>query len=69
MQRKKFKSEGSKRVINMQEKEMKNVCSENKEKVQNELLNEYRNQTQVEGKHDYHVDGYYGDYSESSCCC
>ncbi|MBO7149482.1 MAG: hypothetical protein J6V71_01160 [Clostridia bacterium] len=51
----------------MQERE--NTKVENKEKVQDELLNEYRNQTQVEGKHDYHVDGYYSDYSESSCCC
>ena len=50
----------------MQEKEIKNV---EVEKEQNELLNEYRNQTQKEGKHDYHVDGYYGDYSDSCCCC
>ena len=46
---------------------MKNVVEN--EKVQNDLLNEYREQTQNNGKHDYHVDGYYSDYSESSCCC
>lgn len=36
---------------------------------QNELLAEYREQTKKEGKHDVHIDGYYSDYSESSCCC
>lgn len=41
----------------------------NQEKTQEELLKEYREQTAKEGKHDYHVDGYYSDYSESSCCC
>ncbi len=51
------------------QKEMRSVELESKEKAQSELLNEYREQTQVEGKHDYHVDGYYSDYSESSCCC
>lgn len=53
----------------MQTKEILNNQPETKEKVQNDLLNEYREQTQKEGKHDYHVDGYYSDYSESSCCC
>ena len=50
----------------MQTKEILNKEVEIKEK---DLLNEYREQTQKEGKHDYHVDGYYSDYSESSCCC
>lgn len=39
------------------------------EVAENELLNEYRSQTLEEGKHDVHIDGYYSDYSESSCCC
>lgn len=51
----------------MQNNERKEVKTQ--EEVQNELLKEYREQTQTEGKHDYHVDGYYSDYSESSCCC
>ena len=34
-----------------------------------DLLELYREQTVVEGKHDDHIDGYtYGDYSDSCCC-
>ena len=36
---------------------------------ENDLIAEYREQTQKNGKHDTHIDGYYSDYSESSCCC
>ena len=54
--------------------EKANIMEMNERKVEtveqeNELLKEYREQTMKEGRHDYHVDGYYGDYSDSSCCC
>ena len=43
---------------------------ENKENnvKKNDLLEMYRQQTVNEGQHDYHVDGYYGDYSDACCC-
>ena len=48
------------------ERQKQEVVQENE---QNDLLAEYREQTQKNGKHDTHIDGYYSDYSESSCCC
>lgn len=48
------------------ERQKQEVVQENE---QNDLLAEYREQTQKNGKHDVHIDGYYSDYSESSCCC
>ena len=47
---------------------MKNTNETNATK-KNDLLEIYRDQTVVEGKHDRHVDGYvYNDYSDSCCC-
>lgn len=49
-----------------------NNINESKKNVTAEavdLLEEYREQTVNEGKHNYHIDGYtYGDYSDSCCC-
>jgi len=47
-----------------------NTTPETKKTTQeNDLFDAYVEQTVVEGKHDYHIDGYtYGDYSDSCCC-
>ncbi len=33
------------------------------------VLAEYNNQVEADDVHFYHVDGYYGDHSDSGCCC
>ena len=49
---------------------MKTVNNEKEQiKKEEELLKEYQSQVKSTGKHDYHVDGYYSDYSDDSCCC
>ena len=46
-----------------------NTVETKKETKKSDLLEMYREQTVIEGKHDRHIDGYtYGDYSDSCCC-
>ena len=54
----------------MNNKKFANNAAETKktEVKKTDLLEMYREQTVNEGQHDYHVDGYYGDYSDSCCC-
>ncbi len=52
--------------------EQNKTVQEQTSQVNNEaeqLLAQYNNQVENDDVHFYHVDGYYGDHSDSGCCC